>query len=454
MKARRHLWAAWTAVQVEFQGRYSVARLQQLHAYSKTLGIGRLTAILLLTPLPSLAISLLKELPPLNPPDAGVLNNKIFFVRAWLIIAFINANVLLPMGQASPRLKLTLFRTLLFGMSASFISISFVIVICIVTVFPLPFGLLVAAFPDAVMIQLGFVYVFRPMWQIDSSLWIEVKRQLSVFYCQLALTFVYPIYIYGFVSLTGIHQVMFVIILPIIQIIARNWVSRQLTDNDLKPESVIFIVEVFNALYVSNALHNSSSWKTTAMIMVIDFAHFWLSMLDVVEVLNEVKALMAKIPRDHPVAKENFVHIALLLMETECMLQASRKSSSEATTKIWNTRLEAWVSSQGSLSKGSISWRTATPFAKTEKGNSSRPPRTTAQIFPACSTQCHQWQSEIPRVTKSIKTRPSTSLGLETIFSRKQRALFIRKSARILFITEYIVLIEYAEVALPIIYCT
>ncbi|EGZ10583.1 hypothetical protein PHYSODRAFT_521193, partial [Phytophthora sojae] len=37
--------------------------------------------------------------------------------------------------------------------------------------------------------------------------------------------------------------------------------------------------------------------------------------------------------------------------------------------------------------------------------------------------------------------------------SRQERAQFIQKSARVLFITEYIVLIEYAEVVLPIIYC-
>ncbi|KAE8967198.1 hypothetical protein PF005_g27207 [Phytophthora fragariae] len=48
---------------------------------------------------------------------------------------------------------------------------------------------------------------------------------------------------------------------------------------------------------------------------------------------------------------------------------------------------------------------------------------------------------------------PSSSLELESIFSRRERATFIRESARVLFLTEYLVLVEYVEVVLPIVYC-
>ncbi|KAF1774596.1 hypothetical protein GQ600_11136 [Phytophthora cactorum] len=79
------------SVQVEFQGQYSVDRLQRLDSYSKTLKASRLLAILLLTPLPSLAISLLKEVPPLSPPEAAG------------------------------------------------VSVAFIVMMCVLTVFPLPF---------------------------------------------------------------------------------------------------------------------------------------------------------------------------------------------------------------------------------------------------------------------------------------------------------------------------
>ncbi|KAE9096680.1 hypothetical protein PF010_g16107, partial [Phytophthora fragariae] len=240
----------------------------------------------------------------------------------------------------------------------------------------------------------------------------------------------------------------------------RYWVSRQLTDNDLKPESVIFNVEVFNALYISNALHNSSSWKTTATIMAIDFTHFWLSMLDVVEALDEVKVLIDKIPQGHPIAKENFVHVAMRLVETEYMLKYPIKCSSTGASKVaWAAEMEAWVSSKSVPSKGSSSRQDLSLVKKIKGGrlpgklliSSAR-----ARVFPVRPPQrrprVETKTGLSPDADPNIIVNPSASLGLETIFSRQERAQFIRQSDRVLFITEYIVLIEYAEVVLPIIY--
>ncbi|KAF4039433.1 hypothetical protein GN244_ATG08264 [Phytophthora infestans] len=160
-------------------------------------------------------------------------------------------------------------------------SMAIVAGIAALTVFPLPFGLLAVGLPNAILISACFIYISRPRWRADPTLWEDVKRQLSVYNCLVALTFIYPIYIFGFVSLTGVYQAMFVMILPIVQIVAKNRISRQHTDNDRKPESVLFIVEILNALYITNALNNSSSWKTTATIITLDFLQFCASMLNI-----------------------------------------------------------------------------------------------------------------------------------------------------------------------------
>ncbi|KAK1946754.1 hypothetical protein P3T76_002306 [Phytophthora citrophthora] len=451
----QRLWAAWISVQVEFQGRYSVDRLQRLDFYSTHLSTVRLVLILLMTPLPSLMISLLKEIPPLNPPEAGVFNNKVFFFRSWLVLAFIGGNILVQMGQSAPRLKLTSSQVVASALLASGVSVTIIYILCVLIAFPLPFGLLIVAPPDVIMITACFVYISGPRWRADPNLWNDVKRQLSVFNCQVALTFIYPIYTYGFVSLTGVHQAMFVVVLPVIQLIAKNWVSRQHTDNDLKPEGVIFIVEVFNALYVSNALHYASSLKTTATIMAIDFLHFWVSMFDVVEALNEVKILMKKIPRGHPVAKENFVQIAMRILDVQKMQKMTSKTSSTGTaTMSWRSRMEAWISSRSALKTGVL--REASPI-KSESGYSiSRLLMASrrARVFPVRPPRHRKVVKAAVRVSPGViaMANPVEVFGLETIFSSDERALFIRRSARVLFITEYIVLIEYAEVVLPIVY--
>ncbi|KAE9217280.1 hypothetical protein PF002_g16842 [Phytophthora fragariae] len=48
---------------------------------------------------------------------------------------------------------------------------------------------------------------------------------------------------------------------------------------------------------------------------------------------------------------------------------------------------------------------------------------------------------------------PPSIVVLEVIFSREERDRFIREAARVLFITEYVLLVEYVEVVLPLVYC-
>ncbi|KAF4317731.1 hypothetical protein BBO99_00007810 [Phytophthora kernoviae] len=361
---------AWMAVQVEFQGHYSVERLKQLDAFSKTLSTGRMIAVFLLTPVPCLVLSVLKEMLPLNPAEAGVYNNDMFFIRSWLVTGLIGASALVKMGQGSPRLKLNALQLAVVSLLSAGVAVMVIYGICAATVFPLPFGILVVAPPEVLMLAACFAYIFGPRLRAEPSLWNDINQQVSVYNCQVALTFIYPLYIFGFVSLTGVNQALFVLVLPIIKLIAKNSVSRALADyDDVKPQYVIFIVEVFNALYVSSALQSASSWTLTATIMVIDVVHFWVSMRDVMEIFNEMKMLMANIPQDHPIAKENFLQVVLRVLAVE----------SEP-----NDEVQEQVSG--------------------------------------------------------------------ALFSKTERAHLIKKSTRVLFITEYIVLVEYVEVVIPIVY--
>ncbi|RLN14199.1 hypothetical protein BBJ28_00004776 [Nothophytophthora sp. Chile5] len=456
----RRLWGAWIAVQVEFQGRYSVARLHALHDYMTNLSTKRLVLICLLTPLPCLALGLLNDAMPLAPPEAGVYENWRLWLRAWAVTCFVDGSVVLQMGQTTPRLRMQARHVLTIGLLAGTISIAVVFAAAALLVFPLPFGMLVAAPPSVLVMFVCFVYIWGPQWRVDAALRRDVKRQMEVFTCQVTLTFVYPLYIFGFVSFRGSSQTLFVIVLPFIKLAGKNWISRTLADqHDVKPETVIFNVEVFNALYVSNALQNASSLTATAAIMAVDLLQFWLSMLDVMEVLKGVKQLMAKIPHGHPVGSESFLQLALRMVAIE----AKRKATATIPTGV-----ETWKSGNfSSKENGLDAQRDAealVPFAASNKtqshGKRILPLR--AQVFPICppshrtplhlQTRIHP-DIQSPTAWKAVAAvDPGASLSLEAIFSREERLLFIRKTARVLFITEYIVLVEYTEVVLPIVY--
>ncbi|EGZ08799.1 hypothetical protein PHYSODRAFT_318716 [Phytophthora sojae] len=249
-------------------------------------------------------------------------------------------------------------------------SLAFIYAVCSATVFPLPFGVLCVAPPDLLV--------------------MTINQQIAVMNCQIALTVIHPVYIYGFVSLTGVSQVLFLLVLPIIKLIDKSGVNRALADYyDLKPQSVIFTVEVFNALYVSSALQSASSWALTVTIMVIDIVRFLFSMRDILAVRKEVKVLMAKIPQDHPLAKQNFLQTINRLFETRKII----------------------------------------------------PMETLDDVVPQLQTL-------------AARSGPSEADNavISSIFSKDERALFIKKSTQVLFITEYVILVEYVEVVLPVIY--
>ncbi|KAF1791698.1 hypothetical protein GQ600_26906 [Phytophthora cactorum] len=98
--------------------------------------------------------------------------------------------------------------------------------------------------------------------------------------------------------------------------------------NDFKPEAVIFNVEVFNALYISNALQVASTQASTVTIMAVDLLHFWLSMYDVVEILKQVA-------------------MRLLDLETQHMSESMDHFSdvSHLSHPTWKDQIESWVNS-------------------------------------------------------------------------------------------------------------
>lgn len=257
----------------------------------------------------------MKELPPLASPDAGVYANWVFFLRSWAVTTYIGGSVLVHLNQCIRRLQLSAGQIIFVGAFTAAISTVVVFAISALTVFPLPFGLLVFGPPDAWVLVACFIYITRSLWRSDPYVWTEVKQQLDVVHSQMSLTFVYPVYIYGFVSLTGITQGIFVLTLPIIRLVAKNRISRRLTThNDMKPEAVIFTVEVFNALYVSNAVQLTPSWSLTGTVMILDVALFFSSLLDIVALLKDVNILMNKIPPGHPMANDNFLQIAMRIL--------------------------------------------------------------------------------------------------------------------------------------------
>ncbi|KAJ8530388.1 hypothetical protein ON010_g14524 [Phytophthora cinnamomi] len=261
----------------------------------------------------------------------------------------------------------------------------------------------------------------------------------------MSLPLIYPLYIYGFVSLTGTGQVLFVAVLPIIKLVTRNWMNVTLRGyDDIKPETIVFTVEIFNALYISSALQSSTSWTSTVTIMVLDVVGLWVSMVDITEVLKGMRELMDRIPQDHPLAGENFIQLSLRILETD----KGRRQIRGSETFISSANAKTPPSKAEGRKSGPTSMMITSNNAEIQKY-----PRSlrfqSAQVTPMCTGENRQVNSQV-----MIESNTADAIDTTVFFSRAEQDHFIRKSTHILFITEYVVLTEFAEVVVPILYCT
>ncbi|KAG1712043.1 hypothetical protein DVH05_009283 [Phytophthora capsici] len=69
------------------------------------------------------------------------------------------------------------------------------------------------------------------------------------------------------------------------------------------------------------------------------------------------------------------------------------------------------------------------------------------RVFPICPPQNrHRSDGAIP------EARAVPELAIKAIFTRKERTLFIQKTAQVLFTMEYVILVEYIEVTMPLVF--
>ncbi|KAG6587375.1 uncharacterized protein IUM83_02999 [Phytophthora cinnamomi] len=198
--------------------------------------------------LPCLILAIVVEAVPLAPPEDGVRANWVFLIRFGFVTGLMVGSMVFQMGKNVPALVVKTRHVLTIAILTALAAVATLYAVASATTFPVPFSMLLASPPSVVVYGICFAVIWGAQFKADPVIQKEMEQQTAVLNCQISLTLIYPMYIYGFTSFTGVYQTIFVIVLPIIKLVAKNWVSRALTGhNDLKPEAVIFNVEVFNA---------------------------------------------------------------------------------------------------------------------------------------------------------------------------------------------------------------
>ncbi|KAE9016968.1 hypothetical protein PR003_g15332 [Phytophthora rubi] len=108
-----------------------------------------------------------------------------------------------------------------------------------------------------------------------------IVNAIKLWMCEVLLVFIYPPYFYVFTTLSERAQMAFALLLPAIKLLMRNLFSRTILHlTDELPEAVIFNCDVFNALFVAYCMQNSPSVWTTLEIMAVDIIMMTISLRD------------------------------------------------------------------------------------------------------------------------------------------------------------------------------
>ncbi|ETO84481.1 hypothetical protein F444_01623 [Phytophthora nicotianae P1976] len=423
------------AFQAELRGHYSVERVRTLLHYSQTTSTLRAVLVSVLSPFPCLLVLTLIDCAPLAPPDDGSRANYLFWCRDFLTIALMTRVILEQFRISVPGLHIGSVQVVLMPVISSGGAVAFMIAMSSVVGFPLPFALVVGIPVWFVVLVVCFVAFFGRILRRDPVLLRELLRSIVVLICQVLLTFVYPAYLYGFISVEPENQKFYVMLLPIIKIIAKNWISYCLGNKfDLLPQIMIFNVDVFNALYVSSSMQASQSSMTVVQMVALDAVLAWVSISDIQHFMKTIYLLRRKIPAAHPLKNASFIEIAIQIIDEDPQardrLAHRRYSLAQAVRRMSTSTVRVGGPLATDMNDGRASTR---------------------QVLPVDPPNPSEAVAASEARTPSLKL-VNGQRSLDRIFSAKERQRFLQHSARVLFTTEFVILVEYTEVIVPFIY--
>ncbi|GLD97759.1 hypothetical protein PINS_up006456 [Pythium insidiosum] len=434
-RLRHILDRAWVSAQVELHGRYSLQNFQDLDDYYSRTPWWRAAIVCLLTPLPAIIVVLLIDLLPLDPISYGP-HSPPLWVRTYITIALISVAILEQFRQHVTELRLTRRSIWVISLVTPGVSVSCTYGMTLLVGYPLPFAMLVGTIPWLIMLVALLLVFYRQQLRTNRRLVKDLINYHVVFGCQVLMTIVYPIYSFLYSRLTSIEQTLTIFLLPILKIAIKNCIGRWLPDtDDARPEAVVFNIEIFHALFVAFTMQKTTSVFTILALMAVDCVHAWLTFLDITIALRRVGIITAKLERRASVTSPSpRPRQASHHRELRWLLQVAIQVTAEAPELVAQ-RTQRGLSS---------------PSKHSSLANSNHSMFNTTKVVPI-GLSAHSSKHSISGIVGPSKIALPSNLGALTV---DEKRTLVQTVLKVLYISEFLALIEYTEVIMPMIFST
>lgn len=420
--ALKSLERLWNNALVELKGSYSVERMHSLKKYAEETRMARVVGVIVLTPIPCLVAILSIDYIKLSSPAEGLQHSQRLWLRTVLVTFFISWTQLKRCHRFVSGLPKTPVFDLVAPWMVAFGLTGFLWSLSLIVGFPLPFTGLIGA--------IGWWILAAPLFFIRFGGFVraspELSRQAKLFtwsiVCEMNTASLYSLYTVVFVGLGVRDQIAFSLLLPIMKIASKN-VTRKLFQHkeDLIPEVVVFTTEIFHSLFLVLFMQESRSIGTTFALMVVDVACSILAIHDVQKILE---LNVERCRKNYAAKNETPAVVPSFLPLAAYLISKPHMAIKDSGIRLQTEATRVFVVRPGQLApSGSILQSNAIQVAN-----------------------------------KTTRRRLKAALSAEerafadSLSSQDQR-LIVRDILKLLHLTEFLLLIEYVEIVVPVVYC-
>ena len=441
----RPLVRVFEATQVELHGQYSVDRLQQWLDYQQSASVTRAVLVCLGTPFPIILGIILIDLIPLEPPQHGI-NSPKAWIRAFVVTSIASYASLQQLHNHLSTLQVSIMKLLVISLIAGSLSTASVILMAHWIGYPLPFTFILIVPVWRISMKIGFGLIHRHELRAQPQLQAELRQYRRVSACQTFMTIVYPVFNYFFSHASTQLQTILVFMLQLLKLFMKNWLAHSLHETDgAKPETVIFNIEIFHSLFVALSMQNMNSINTVILQVALDSLQAWFAFLDIRTALRNLQESLSQYlePQHNRLLILCPLHLARQLLVLDPAILSRKKPPSGKIQSFAPN--EAQIHPSETLNETEAS--SATSVA---------PIKQTNRVVIASSPHHDDILTHAPSADRRTMPpgpmRRGRSLHL-MLLTPQERDHAMHQILRLLFMTEFLVLVMFTEIIVPFIYC-
>ncbi|KAG6949239.1 hypothetical protein JG688_00014712 [Phytophthora aleatoria] len=351
---------------------------------------------------------------------------------------------------------ISIFGSVAISLGTAACSVLTFVLLAVLWKFPVPFGYVLGINPFVIFFSIFTVLVVGPRVLIRfPMLRKQFRSQFIIIVNQGVVAICYPIFSAVFNRLSGIQQTAFIFVMAMIKFFTKqNIANAAKSYHEYVGPVVVFSVDLFNVYYVAISMQSSKSIATTLIIMATDSFHVILALRAIFHCSNSIHVTGSSVEnaqyflRELPGVLQKASHDETAKFSRRIRLYAPFPLPLSNRNKEFMNEL----AKSGRFANDTITNRRCSTKQRSEIRELSQSDqhlqrnRHEHQIIP--TTPAALWQS------KELSLGPSapSSRGIAELNKDNVSEKDVLEGLQTLFHSEYVLLAEYIEFMVPMLY--